>query len=326
MRSRNNVVSFSFLWMIISVFIFVGCHKSSPPPELPTSPVDTTTTTKPSDSTENLGFGNGVDLQPSYYNNGNVSFGWSLMKQYPKIKTVRIEIEPSVNIDLAESWIAAAISNGYKVIATYHNYKVLGSDNLNDLLDAANWWKANYDTLAKAGPFMINLMNEWGSGNLSAQDYANDYNQAISIVRTVYDSTIIIDCPGYGQGTLTAANAVKGIGGTAIKDTNIILSVHVYPNGYNTAKGRYLQASDLNDIIDDGIKGIIGEFGNQPANGQADWSGIVNYAKSKGWPVIGWAWNGDGGSMNMVTPSWSQDPQANSFQPGIYFDTIYSRL
>jgi len=25
-------------------------------------------------------FGNGVNLQPSYYNGGNVNFGWDLMK------------------------------------------------------------------------------------------------------------------------------------------------------------------------------------------------------------------------------------------------------
>ena len=39
-------------------------------------------------------YGHGVNLQPSYYNNGNVNFGWSLMKSYTKIKTVRIEVEP----------------------------------------------------------------------------------------------------------------------------------------------------------------------------------------------------------------------------------------
>jgi hypothetical protein len=72
--------------------------------------------------------GNGVNLQPSYYNGGNVNFGWSLMKTYSKIKTVRIEIEPFVSIDLAKSWIQQAVSNGYSVIASCHKATVLGSN------------------------------------------------------------------------------------------------------------------------------------------------------------------------------------------------------
>jgi len=83
------------------------------------------------------GFGNGVNLQPSYYNGGNPNFGWSLMKQQSKIKTVRIEIEPGY-VTQAKSWISQARSNGYAVIATYHKASVLGSDNTAELNAAAN--------------------------------------------------------------------------------------------------------------------------------------------------------------------------------------------
>jgi mannan endo-1,4-beta-mannosidase len=132
-----------------------------------------------------LGLGDGVNLQPSYYNSGNVNFGWSLMKSNTKIKTVRIEIEPTVSITTVKSWISQARSNGFSVIATYHKASVLGSDNVSDLLAAANWWKANYSSLASAGSFTVNLMNEWGDHNLTASAYASAYNQAIPIVRTV---------------------------------------------------------------------------------------------------------------------------------------------
>ena len=74
--------------------------------------------------------GNGVNLQPSYYNGGNVSFGWTLMKRHSRIKMVRIEIEPElVHISLAASWIREAVENGYAVIATYHKHTLLGSNN-----------------------------------------------------------------------------------------------------------------------------------------------------------------------------------------------------
>lgn len=125
---------------------------------------------------------NGANLQPSYYNDGNVSFGWSLMKQQYKIKTLRIEIEPT-SAGPAKDWIAQAHNNGYNVIATYHKSKVLGSNNASDLTDAAYWWMQNYASLG--GDFTINLMNEWGNHNLTANEYAAAYNLAIRVVRQV---------------------------------------------------------------------------------------------------------------------------------------------
>ncbi len=268
------------------------------------------------------GLGNGVNLQPSYYNGGNPNFGWSLMKQQTKIKTVRIEIEPD-KVTQAKSWISQAKANGYAVIATYHKSSVLGSDNAAEVTAAGNWWKANYSTLG--GGFTVNLINEWGSHNITSNAYAAACNSAISTVRSVYSGPIILDIPGYGQETATAAAAVKGTGGTKINDTNIILSAHVYPNGYNQGKGHTLQNSDLDDLASAGRPCLIGEFGNSPS-GPANWSGIVSYAKSKGWTVLGWAWNGDGGSMNMVSPSWASNGAATSFTLSSYFSQVYNLL
>jgi len=268
--------------------------------------------------------GNGVNLQPSYYNGGYPNFGWSLMKSYPKIKTVRIEIEPD-KVTQAKSWISQAKSNGYTIIATYHKSSVLGSDNASELTAAANWWKANYNALG--GGFIINLMNEWGSHNISPASYASAYNTAISIVRQVYGGQIIIDIPGWGQETATAACAVKGCssGATRINDTNIVLSAHIYPGAWNQGKGRYVNTSDVDDLASSGRPCMIGEFGNQGGSG-ADWSAIVDYARSKGWTVLGWAWNGDGGGMNMVSPSWASNGGATSFTTSSYFSVVYNKL
>lgn len=310
--------------LLLSVFIFSACSKTMPD----ASNVAASTAVNAATAVPALsaGLGDGVNLQPSYYNNGNVTFGWSLMKSETKIKTVRIEIEPTVSISLAASWISQAKSNGFAVIATYHKASVLGSDNASDLTAAANWWKTNYKTLAAAGSFTMNLMNEWGDHNLTANAYASAYNSAISIVRSVYSGTIIIDCPGWGQETHIAREAILGTTGTKITDGNILPSVHVYPNGWNQALNHTLQNSDLDDLAGAGKGGIIGEFGNSPS-GSANWSGIVSYAKSsKGWTVMAWAWNGDGGSMNMVTPAWDSNPDASSYSPSSYFNTVYSLL
>lgn len=325
MKTKPYIFLVSFVFsVIIAAMPSQGCSKSEPPVQnLDTTPAPPNPPPPPPPPVSYMG--NGVNLQPSYYNSGNVDFAWSLMKQQTKIKTVRIEIEPTADIGLARSWIQQAKDNGYDVIATYHKYTVLGSDDPNDLMDGANWWKTHYDSLSTAGSFTINLMNEWGDHNLSSNAYADAYNQAIGTVRQLYSGPIIIDCPGWGQETAIAAAAVKGTNGTKIIDTNIILSVHIYPNGWNQAKNHNLQNADLDDLASAGRKCIVGEFGNAPS-GSVDWSGMVTYAKSKGWPVIGWSWNGDGGTMNMVTPGWSTNAQASSFNTNAYFDIIYALL
>jgi mannan endo-1,4-beta-mannosidase len=269
-------------------------------------------------------FGNGVNLQPSYYNNGNVNMGWSLMKSKTNIKSVRIEIEPGKETQ-AKTWIAQAKSNGYTVIATYHKSAVLGSDSTSELSAAGTWWQNNYTNLASAGSIFVNIMNEWGSHNITPNAYASAYNTAISAVRSKYSGRIVIDIPGWGQETATAASAIKGLGGTKINDTYIVPSIHAYPSAWNQGKNAWLAKSDVDDLGSAGRGVLVGEFGSG-GSGSSDWSGIVDYAKSKGYNVLGWAWNGDGGSMNMVTPSWSSNPTATSFSTSAYFSTVYNKL
>lgn len=267
---------------------------------------------------------NGVNLQPSYYNNGNVNFGWSLMNANSKIRTVRIEIEPGKETQ-ARTWISQARSNGKTVIATYHKSAVLGSDSTSELTAAGNWWRNNYSNLSSAGSIQVNLMNEWGSHNLSSNSFASAYNTAISLVRSRYGSNIVVDISGWGQETVVATNAVRGTNGTRINDTNITLSAHVYPGAWNQAVNRWLNSADLNLMrSSSGRTCILGEFGT--GSGGANWSAMVDNCRNNGWSILGWAWNGDGGSLNMVTPSWAQNSGATSFSKSGYFNTIYNKL
>ena len=323
MKKIDYILPFILFFLFAIAINFTSCGKKGdpaptpptviPPPPPPTPPQQTVIVADTIKS--------GVNLQPSYYNDGMPNFAWDLMKQQSKIKTLRIEIEPD-KVTQATTWIKQAKENGYQVIATYHKYKVLGSDDEQDLLDAANWWKTNYAALG--GNFIINLMNEWGSHNISASAYATDYNNAIAIVRTVYQGAIIIDIPGWGQETFTAYQACK-TSNPVISDTNIVLSAHIYSNGWNQGRNHNFQASDLDDISNSGRRGIVGEFGNG-GGGSTDWSACIDSAKSKGWGVIGWCWNGDGGVMNMVDPSWATNSSATSFSTNTYFTIIYNKL
>lgn len=285
--------------------------------------IDSVSTPAQATAQEEGVFPNGVNLQPSYYNGGNPNIGWSLMKQQSKIKTLRIELAPgSTSFANLKSYVTQAKANGYtNIICTYHNFG--GSSNPNDLLTAANWWKANYNALG--GGFTINMCNEWGAGTMSASAFASAYNSAIAVVRQVYSGSIVIDLPGYGHDANLMAQAVK-----MISDGNIILSNHIYPTGYSNSLNRTANTSDIDIMIATGKRCIIGEFGNAPS-GSCDWKGMVNYAKSKGLTVIGWCWNGDGingsnPSMNMESPGWNQNASSSTYTKSSYFNTIYDLL
>lgn len=265
-------------------------------------------------------FGNGVNIQPSYYNNGNVTIGWDLMHSYSQIKTIRIEIEPDKVLQ-GKEWISQAKSNGYEVIATYHNYNLLGSDDPNVLLNAANWWVQNYYTLSSSGDFTVNLMNEWGSHNQNPYSYADAYNKAINTLRSVYSGYVIIDIPGWGQESKTAADA-----SSMLSDSKIILSAHVYPGGWNNGHNNWVQPSDMDELKSTGRPCIIGEYGTR-GDGSCNVNECVNRAKALGFQsVLAWAWNGDGGDMNMVSPSWSQNSQSSQYSPTSYFWEVIGLL
>jgi len=254
-----------------------------------TTPTTTMTTTTPN-------WGGGVNMQPSYYNGGSVTFGWSLLAQFSQVKSVRIEIEPD-KVALAAGWIGEALSHGYKVIVTYHKYQSLGSDDPNELLAAANWWVANYARLRQTagGDFTINLMNEWGSHKQTSASYAAAYNSAISRVRSAYTTGfIVIDLPGWGQGVTVAAAASALLSAKS----GIIFSAHVYPNGYNAGAGRALRPSDMVTLKQTGRPCIVGEYGLFPT-GTVNVASVILQAKQSGFAgVFAWAWNGDGGNMN----------------------------
>jgi len=269
--------------------------------------------------TQEVQIRNGVNIQASYYNGGYVNMGWDLMQNYPEIEAVRIEIEPD-KLYRAQTWISEAHEQGYQVIATYHNARKLGSDNEAELNKAANWWKDNYALLSSSGPIIINIMNEWGSHDISPLEYAAAYNSAIAKIKTVYSGPLIVDVPGFGQATKIAADAYP-----LFDDQDIIYSVHIYTNAFNIEENRWLTHDDLAYLDATGADCMVGEFCDDSTGG-ADWCTIIDNCYVSGWPLFGWAWNGDGKNMNMVEPHWRDEPLANTFYPTEVMKVITDKL
>lgn len=262
---------------------------------------------------------NGVNIQASYYNDGDVNIAWDLMKEYPEIEALRIEIEPAL-AHRAIHWIREAHENGYQVIATYHDATKLGSDNRQDLIDAAIWWENHYENLSSSGPIIINLMNEWGSHAISVQDYASAYNEAIEIIRSFHSDKIIVDVPGWGQATKIAADAYP-----LFEDQHIIYSIHVYTSAFNIEQKRWLSHEDLAYLDATGADCMVGEFCDTPTGG-ADWCTIIDNCFANDWPLFGWAWNGDGNTMNMIEPHWRDQPNADVYKPTEFMKIITDKL
>jgi mannan endo-1,4-beta-mannosidase len=268
-----------------------------------------------------------VNIQASYFCSGNQDIGWTLMKANAKIQTVRIELDPTAQagIDDFKRWISEANANGLKVIATHHDADFNGSKDPASLLAAANWWKTNYATLAASGSFVVNLMNEWGDHSVTAQQYASAYNNAIAIVRQVYSGPIICDIPGWGQEYHVARDA-----SALITDPNIIFSCHIYPGGFDSVNGTPVRAN-IDVLASSGRPCLVGEFGSG-GRGSSDWSDLVDYAKSKGWTVLAWSWNGDGSKptkMNMISPYWGDRNACSVTNYSInssYFNIVYNKL
>ncbi|QLG48100.1 cellulase family glycosylhydrolase [Natrinema halophilum] len=245
------------------------------------------------------------------------------------IHTLRIELEPpergESQADVAEQrrWIEEGYEEGYELIATYHHYPHNGQSDPQYLQNAADWWVEQYDALSSNAEFTINLMNEWGGHDVGASEWASAYTDAIATVRkgTDYTKPIVVDAPGYGQNVHAAAEGVH-----EIDDDNIIISTHVYGVAYNAGAGESLRSEHLDHLDDQGYPCLIGEFGTRRP-GSTDATAVIQHANELDWPVIAWAWNGDGETppMNMASPAWSESC-SGPYSASDYFDEIIGFL
>jgi mannan endo-1,4-beta-mannosidase len=170
-----------------------------------------------------------------------------------------------------------------------------------------------------------------GSHNQTAQTYAEAYNAAFPVIRSVFSGHLVLDIPGWGQDTSTAVEASP-----LLEDSFFMFSAHIYPLAFNKVEGKPLTPEDVQNLFyESGRPCIIGEFGdiqnatvlNATSGELCDVKAVVEAAKAVGFrAVYGWAWNGDGGGLNMLAPSWQEEPTATEYVESDYFWSILELL
>lgn len=175
------------------------------------------------------------------------------------------------------------------LIAIVEAHDATGSDNIQDLENAANYWMEMKDALiGNEDHVILNIANEWG-GAWDSSNWAAGYQQVIPKLRNVgIKNTIMVDCAGWGQYPKSIADAGQSVV-QSDSEHNLIFSIHMYE--YAGAYGAVQNNIDSSLAV--GAPLCIGEFGIKHTNGPIDYKTIMSYSQAKGVGYLGWSWKGN---------------------------------
>lgn len=193
----------------------------------------------------------------------------------------------------------------YGMVAIIEVHDATGSDDINDLVKAANYF-ANMASVLKGTEHyvIINIANEWHNSS-SAANWRDGYKKAIPVIRKAgLRHCIMVDAGGYGQNASTIHTYGKDVL-AADPENNILFSIHMYGSAGNTNK----IASNIDGVINQDLALCIGEFGWFHSDGDVDEEQILSYCKEKNVGWLAWSWYGNGSPVEYLDVV--KDPSAN---------------
>ncbi|MCQ9216607.1 RICIN domain-containing protein [Streptococcus gallolyticus] len=189
------------------------------------------------------------------------------------------------------------------LIAIVEVHDATGSDNIQDLDNAANYWiEMKSALIGNEANVILNIANEW-VGSWDSATWAAGYQQVIPKLRNAgIKNTIMVDCAGWGQYPKSIADAGQSVV-QADSQNNIVFSIHMYE--YAGAYGSV--QSNIDSALSVGVPLCIGEFGIKHTNGPVDYKTIMSYSQSKGVGYLGWSWKGNGDTWAYldIAQDWS---------------------
>lgn len=190
-----------------------------------------------------------------------------------------------------------------KLIAIVEVHDATGSDNIQDLEKAADYWiEMKSALIGNEANVILNIANEWG-GAWDSSNWAAGYQQVIPKLRNAgIKNTLMVDCAGWGQYPQSIAEAGQSVV-QADSQHNIMFSIHMYE--YAGAYGAV--QSNIDSALNVGVPLCIGEFGIRHTNGDVDYKTIMSYSQSKGVGYLGWSWKGNGDTWAYldIAQDWS---------------------
>lgn len=179
------------------------------------------------------------------------------------------------------------------LIAIVEAHDATGSDNIQDLENAANYWIEMKNALiGNEANVILNIANEW-AGSWDSSTWASGYQQVIPKLRNAgIKNTIMVDCAGWGQYPKSIADAGQSVL-QSDSQKNIMFSIHMYE--YAGAYGAVQNNIDSSLAV--GAPLCIGEFGIKHTNGPIDYKTIMSYSQAKGVGYLGWSWKGNSSEL-----------------------------
>ncbi|WP_443128003.1 glycoside hydrolase family 5 protein [Gracilibacillus sp. D59] len=206
------------------------------------------------------------------------------------------------DIDTVENLLSLAEENN--LIAVLEVHDATGSDDLNALNSAVNYWIDIKDALiGKEDKVIINIANEW-YGTWNGSEWANGYKQAIPKLRNAgLEHTLIIDSAGWGQYPESIHDYGQEVfNADPLKNT--MFSIHMYE--YAGGDASTIQ-SNIDNVLNQDLALIIGEFGHMHTDGDVDEDTILSYSEQTNVGWLAWSWKGNGSEWEYLDLSndWS---------------------
>ena len=204
----------------------------------------------------------------------------------------------------------------YGIVAIVEVHDATGSDDINDLVKAANYFADMASVLKGTEHYVIiNIANEWGSHKVATHHWLKSYTEAVAMMREVgYKTTLVVDAPGWGQNI----KPILKRGRELIENDplhNILFSIHMYGSWNNPKE----ITEKLEAAKKENLPLIVGEFGYNYDNGhnnlhcKADHRLIMATCHRLGYGFMPWSWTGNNrenawldmvSSSDWKTPTW----------------------
>jgi hypothetical protein len=195
-----------------------------------------------------------------------------------------------------------------KLVAILEVHDGTGSDDINRLNNAANFWiEMKSALIGKENTVILNIANEW-YGTWSSSGWANGYKQVIPKLRdSGIKNTLMVDCAGWGQYPASISDYGKDVFNSD-KQKNTMFSIHMYEYAGGNAS---TVKNNIDSVLNKGLALCIGEFGIRHTNGDVDEATIMSYCTQKSVGYLAWSWYGNNSDLSFL--DLSKDMKGTSY-------------